>query len=139
MGIPTKKKLIEESGVPQDLAEAFIRIMKAPARDTQDLLDEMYRGMTPDATLTKAVEVQRSWSRLAIKANPEWHKLTVLNILGGFHGVEYLGHTATGLHVEYLNSGDCYVPTVLKVGDKFIWTTVGDYLETHPRFTQGGS
>lgn len=68
-------------------------------------------------------------------ASPFDKQSNVLNILTECHGLEYLGHTnnGKGKMIYYLNSGDCYTPTLINVdGDWFVgcW---GDLLENHPK------
>lgn len=59
----------------------------------------------------------------------------VLNILTECHGLEYLGHTnnGNGKMIYYLNSGDCYTPTLINVDGDWFVGNIGDLLENHPK------
>lgn len=57
-----------------------------------------------------------------------WRVLHCLNEVLEMHGVEAL--TRDGKVVaEYLNSGDSYVPTLMRIKGKFQIASVGDYAE----------
>jgi hypothetical protein len=53
-----------------------------------------------------------------------------IDVLGEFHGIEYLGQNRDGYEVEYLNSGDTYAPTLIFVGDRMFISTMGDLVES---------
>lgn len=61
-------------------------------------------------------------------------RLKLINILGEFHGLEYLGETASGTEVEFFNAGDIYVPTIFFINGEFYIDSYGDYLQSHPKF-----
>lgn len=61
-------------------------------------------------------------------------RLKLINILGEFHGLEYLGETAKGTEVEFFNAGDIYVPTIFFINGEFYIDSYGDYLQSHPKF-----
>ena len=61
-------------------------------------------------------------------------RLKLINILGEFHGLEYLGETARGTEVEFFNAGDIYVPTIFFINGEFYLDSYGDYLQSHPKF-----
>jgi hypothetical protein len=58
------------------------------------------------------------------------HKRTLVNRLGGFHGVEYLGvHARSGKVVRYCNAGDAYAPTLCFMGRRLFVACWGDLIE----------
>lgn len=58
------------------------------------------------------------------------HKRELLNRLGGFHGVEYLGvHRRSGKGVRYCNAGDAYAPTLVFMGRVLQVACWGDLVE----------
>lgn len=59
-------------------------------------------------------------------------RLTALNELGDFHGVESI-ETVDGEYAEYLNSGDTYAGTLIFWRGKYRVSTVGDFVETMER------
>lgn len=61
-------------------------------------------------------------------------RLKLINILGEFHGLEYLGETARGTEVEFFNAGDIYIPTIFLIRGEFFIDSYGDYLQSHPKF-----
>lgn len=60
-------------------------------------------------------------------------KQMVVNSLLDAHGIDHIGTTRTGKIVTAINTGDIYNATILWVDDVAISSTVGDYLEDHPR------
>ncbi len=67
--------------------------------------------------------------RLHSTADLNYCRKLCINHLLEMHGVEYLGKNKLGQNVDYLNSGDCYVPTLFFVGDRMFISTVGDLVE----------
>lgn len=59
-------------------------------------------------------------------------RMSILNAVGGFHGVESLEGTR-GEWVEYLNAGDCYACTIIYWRGRYRVQSVGDFIETMER------
>lgn len=59
-------------------------------------------------------------------------RLSILNVLGGFHGIEALEGTR-GEWAPYLNAGDCYAPTVIYWRGRYRVQSLGDFVETMER------
>ena len=62
--------------------------------------------------------------------------MTALNEIAGAYGVESFcdaDYNPYRAYVDYLNTGDSYKPTILYDG-RFKVTTLGDYIERHPKF-----
>lgn len=59
-------------------------------------------------------------------------RLTALNELGDFHGVESL-ETVNGEYAEYLNADDTYAGTLIFWRGKYRVQSVGDFVETMER------
>ena len=58
------------------------------------------------------------------------HKRELVNRLGGFHGVEYLGmHRRTDKEVRYCNAGEPYAPTLCFMGRRLFVACWGDLVE----------
>lgn len=63
-------------------------------------------------------------------------KMLALSDLGGFHGVEGMASDndyLSGEFVEYLNAGDCYIPTLIYWRGRYRVQSVGDFVETMER------
>lgn len=59
-------------------------------------------------------------------------RMNILNVLGGFHGVESIEGTR-GEWASYLNTGDMYACTVIYWRGRYRVQSVGDFIETMER------
>ena len=131
----TLRGLMLDCNFDIDLARCILALSKAESsQHIQNAFDALRDADEEDGgkvrTLwTKAVNW---WDSCEIPAKTAKYKL--INRLGEFHGLEYLGQTGTGIEVEFYNAGDIYIATIFLIRGEFFIDSYGDYLQSHPKF-----
>lgn len=131
----TVRGLMLDCNFDRDLARCILALSKAESsQHIQNAFDALRDADEEDGgevrTLwTKAVNW---WDSCEIPAKTAKYKL--INRLGEFHGLEYLGQTGTGIEVEFYNAGDIYIPTIFLIRGEFFIDSYSDYLQSHPKF-----
>ena len=131
----TLRGLMLDCNFDIDLARCILALSKAESsQHIQNAFDALR-----DADQEDGGEVRTLW----IKAVNWWDscekpaktaKYKLINRLGEFHGLEYLGQTGTGIEVEFYNAGDIYIATIFLIRGEFFIDSYGDYLQSHPKF-----
>ena len=131
----TLRGLMLDCNFDIDLAKCILALSKAESsQHIQNAFDALRDADQEDGgeVRTLWIKAVNWWDSCEIPAKTAKYKL--INMLGEFHGLEYLGETATGIEVEFFNAGDIYIPTIFFINGEFHIDSYGDYLQSHPKF-----
>lgn len=131
----TLRGLMTDLHFDKDLAQCLLALSKARGTGSiMNALVDLERADIKDEGETRdTLDTCRVYFNTHTQ-NPQRLALNLMNILGEFSGVEYLGETHTGKEVEYFNAGDLYVPTIFMIEGNFYIEDIGSYRESHPKF-----
>jgi len=131
----TVRGLMLDGNFDRDLAKCILALSKAEITNEIERAFDALRDADQEnggelrGLLIKAMNYFDTHSTAIVSI-----RLKLINILGEFHGLEYLGETASGTEVEFFNAGDIYVPTIFFINGEFYIDSYGDYLQSHPKF-----
>lgn len=100
--------------------------------ETADAIRNMWKGEWTDdfsRDIRTVIERVHQLHHGHLESRRYGRQLAV-DVLGEFHGVEYLGKNRHGQDVDYLNAGDTYTPTLIFVGDRMFISCWGQLVES---------